>query len=601
MAGISFTGLASGLNSSQIIDALLTADRTRIDALRSQKTTIANRVSAVGTVKSKLSTLITKLEALRFQNQVLARGATSSNATGVTATATSAAAIGTFNVTVDQLATTTRRSGATGVGTESFTATGAGTIAGSGLTLTPTAGKFTINGVSIDVPAPDEIDDFVTAINAAAATTGVRADYVLDGSGNPTKIRIFNDTPAEGFGGTTAPGATIQLGSGGDTSNFLTATKLASATQGGDQVVSTTTLGRADVSSTLANARLATALTGPLGGNGQPTGTFTVNGVSFAWDADVDSINSLATRINSSTANVSASYDAVSNRLLLNSKSTGAQSIAVSDTSGNLMAALGATTAAGATETLGQNALYRVDTVAGGAQQSSTTNAVADAVQGVTFNLLKQGETSTVTVNQDVEKPLAAMKEFITAFNDAAEYIRQATKRPTDAAAGGPLQSESGIRLLGVTLRTMATGSVSGQTGPYSSLMDIGVSSGAVGAGIGTTNNLQVDEAKFKAALAADPQSVYEVLSSATAGSEGIFHQMRTYVNSAVLPAGFLSGMTSTSAQQQTDLDSRIAETTRRMELKRSRLEAQFARMEGAVAQLQAQGNRLNSQLSKLG
>jgi flagellar hook-associated protein 2 len=584
VAGIAFSGLASGLNTSQIIEALLTTDSTRIQTLKSQKTTISSRLSAVGNLKSKLSTLITKLEAMRFQSQVLARGATTSNTTGVTATATSSAALGTFKVTVDQLATATRRDGVGGIGTESFTSTGAGSLAASGLTLTPTAGRFTINGTAIDVAAPDEMEDFITAINAAEGSTGVRADYVVDGGGNPTKIRLYN---------TTTPGAPIQVGSAGDTSNFLTATKLGTATQVGDDLISTTTLGRANVSATLATARLATAPAA--------TGTFTVNGVSFTWDSTVDSLNSITQRINSSSANVTAAYDAVANRLSFTSKSTGAQSVAVADTAGNLMAALGATTAAGATETLGANALYRVDTIAGGAQQSSTSNTIADAVQGVSFTLLKQGETANVTVSQDVDKPLAAMKEFITAFNDAAEFIRQATKRAGESGPGGPLQADSAVRMIGSQMRSMVTSGVAGLSGPYSSLMDIGVSSGAVGSAAGTTNNLVLDEAKFKEKLAADPQAVYEVLSNPTVGSQGVFHGLRTYLNGAVLPAGMLGTMTNTSNRMQSSLDSRIAESERRLETKRSRLEAQFARMEGAVAQLQAQGSRLNSQLSKLG
>lgn len=590
MAGIAFSGIASGLNTSQIIEALLTTDRSRIDGLRSQKTAITSRVSAAGTLKSKLSTLISKLEAMRFQNQVMTRAATSSNAIGVTATATSAAAIGSFKVTVDQLATTTRRDGVTGIGTQSITTTGAGTLATSGMTLTPTAGRFTINGVAIDVVAPDEVDDFVAAINAASASTGVKADYVLDGLGKPSKIRIYNDTVGPP---PTAPGTPIRLGSAGDTSNFLTAAKLATATQAGDEVVSLDTLGRANVSATLVNARLSALTPG--------TGTFTINGVSFSWDSSVDSINSMVSKINSSAANVSAAYDAVSNRVSLTSKNTGAQSIAVSDTSGNLLAALGATNGAGATEALGLNALYRVDTIAAGAQQSSTTNVVADAVQGVSFTLLKAGEVSTVTVNQDVDKPLAAMKEFVAAFNDAAEYIRQATKRDSNGVKGGGLQQESAVRFLGSQMRSIATSAVAGLTGPYSSLSSLGVTSGAIGSVAGTTNNLVLDETKFKEAMAADPKAAFDVLSSTTAGSEGVFERLRTYVNTTVMPTGIFATITNSSTKAQSMLDSRVAESERRLEVKRSRLEAQFARMEQAVAQLQQQGSRLSGQLGRLG
>src|SRR5205085_14372 len=122
----------------------------------------------------------------------------------------------------------TRRVGGAGIGDSTFSS--AASLATSGLTLQPTPGKFTVNGVSIDASAAASIDDFVAAINAKTndplTPTNVRADLV-DSAGNPsatpTKIKLSNAD-----GSFTA----ISLGSAGDTSNFLTATKLATAVQG---------------------------------------------------------------------------------------------------------------------------------------------------------------------------------------------------------------------------------------------------------------------------------------------------------------------------------------------------------------------------------
>jgi flagellar capping protein FliD len=66
------------------------------------------------------------------------------------------------------------------------------------------------------------------------------------------------------------------------------------------------------------------------------------------------------------------------------------------------------------------------------------------------------------------------------------------------------------------------------------------------------------------------------------------------------LPGGILTSMTDSASRLQSDLDLRIKEGERRIDIKRTRLEAQFVRMESAVAQLQAQGQRLNSQLGNL-
>jgi flagellar capping protein FliD len=74
---------------------------------------------------------------------------------------------------------------------------------------------------------------------------------------------------------------------------------------------------------------------------------------------------------------------------------------------------------------------------------------------------------------------------------------------------------------------------------------------------------------------------------------------MRTYVFNATLPSGMVSAVSSNQQASQKDLDKRIEAGGRKLDLKRTRLQAQFARMESAVAQLQAQGQRMQSQLGQ--
>lgn len=587
-SGISFSGLSSGMDTAGIINTLLKVDQVRIDALQFNRSSIDRQVSAVGTLKSKLSTLQTKLEAFRFQSQVLLRSATTDTPSGqapsVTATADSTAAVGSFKVTVDWLATATNRHGLTGVGNEAIDLTSS--LSTAGLALTPTAGRFTINGVSIDASAATTVQGFVDAINNQQS--GVIAEAV-DAGGNPsaTPVRI---QLRNADGSNTA----ILAGSAGDTSNFLTAAKLSTAVQVGDRLESTATLGRLRLATALQNSRLATPLS-------QPTGTFTINGVSFSYDEASDTLASKLAEISNSSANVSATYDAVSNRITLTAKGTGAQSIALSDTTGNFLQALGVTDASGATETLGQNAQYRIDTVAGGAPQASTSNTVSGVVPGVTLNLQQATATPvTVTVSQDLTNPLAAMKEIVTAYNDVLDYVRSST-RPDANGKPGLLQGSSGVRMLGDTLRSMAFTSVAGLAGPYSTLNSIGISTGVVGSAVGTTNNLQFDEAKFQQAMQSNPQGVYELLNNATAGSQGVFAKVRSYVNSATLPNGLISSITDGASARKSAINSRIEYAQKSLETKRARLEAQFSRMESALATLQAQGQRLQSQLSKLG
>ncbi len=583
-SAIQFTGLASGLDTNALITAMLKVDQTRIDTLTQQRATVDAQISAIGTLRSKLNTLDDKLQALRFQTQVFTRSATTDTPSGqapiVGVSADYTAQLGSFKVTVNQLATQTHRTGASGVGDQTINTTAP--LAQSGLALTPTQGKFTINGVQIDASAAATFDDFVNAINAQTANTGVQASYVLDANGNPTGVQLANDAAHSG--------QPILAGSAGDTSNFLTAAKLATAVQAGDTLRSTDTLGRAQVNQPLSSAHLATA---PVA-----SGTLTINGVDIAW-TDGQSLSTVMANINSSAANVSASYDTVANRLVLTSKVTGAQSISVVDTSGNLGAALGLTNAAGATEQLGNNAQYSIDTVAGGAVQTSTSNTIAGVVPGVTINLLQQSATPvTVTIAQDTAGPLQAMKDFVAAFNDVTDYIR--TNQKADANGNpGAFQGDFSVQLLADRLRQMATGMVSGLTGPYQSLADLGVTTGPVGSAVGTTNDLVIDEGKFTQAMSNNPQAVYDLLDSSGAAT-GVFTGLRTYVDAATLPGGIIQSMTDAANAREKDLTQQISDDQDRLDQKRQHLQAQFAQMEATLSQLQSQGAQLQSQLAGL-
>src|SRR6266545_3109712 len=90
-----------------------------------------------------------------------------------------------------------------------------------------------------------------------------------------------------------------------------TGTGLIAATtkNGTDKIVSPLGLGAADINAVLASSRLQTAITA--GG-----GAFTINGVQISYTAS-DSISSIVSRINASSAGVTASYDSTADQLKL--------------------------------------------------------------------------------------------------------------------------------------------------------------------------------------------------------------------------------------------------------------------------------------------
>jgi flagellar hook-associated protein 2 len=444
-------------------------------------------------------------------------------------------------------------------------------MASAGFGIAPTAGTFSLNGTSISVdPATQSLDDIVAAINASGA--GVMAAVV----GNGLQL--------------TSNAGPITVGSLADTSNSLAAVKLdasPSVYEGATTWTNTSTgaIGTAQPTATLANARLNTGLVPPPA----PSGTFTINGVAINWDSSTDSINRIISRINSANAKVTASYDPVSDTVTLKGTNTGASSIALVDVSGNLLDALGL---ASAPQTLGKNAEYSID---GGPTRYSTSNLVSNAVPGVTLSLKGPG-TTTIGVQQDVATTVNGVKDFVAAYNDALDLVRKDTAIDPTTKKGSIFTGDSMVQGIEMRLRAVLNTAGPGLT-TYTSLPAIGLSSGAIGATPGSTNDMVLDESKLTAALNADPNAVTSLLQSPT----GPVANLKNYLFSVTSYTGPLNFGQQSADRQITDLDSRIDAFQRRLDMRQQALERRFNNLEAAMAKLQAQSTQLAGQLGQLG
>lgn len=384
------------------------------------------------------------------------------------------------------------------------------------LTLTSTQGAITLG-------ASGDTSNFLTATNlAGAAGTDTKV------SSSPfTKQMSLNeviaDVNASGIGVTASiandangranlltfdstQGA-ITLGSAGDTSNFLAATSVLASP------------GTTTRQGTLGMARLSTIakMVDASWQGGAPTSgpqSFSVNGKTIAYDTAVDSLSDVVSRINASGANVLARYDSISDTIRFESTKPGSLGITLEDgVGGNLLSKLGLTTA---TQALGANAEYKID---GGPTQYASSNTVTLA-SGVTLSLTaltEVGKPVTVTIGQDASAAVTAVKAFVTAVNDIFTSIDTATR--ADQTNPGVFSGDGSLRQLKSSIRSALSATGVNINGNFTRLDQIGLSFGAPGAALGTTNTLQLDEAKFNAVLASDPSSVQAVLSSFKLGA----------------------------------------------------------------------------------
>jgi len=478
----------ASFDTESVLNQIQAARLAPIQQLDAQQRTLARRKTAVTTLVTQFSTLLSRSNSLLSTTSASAKTATVSGA-GVLAAAGPTAIPGSFTVAVTKLAT-----GSSVTGSALTAAVDpASTLSSSNFGTAVTAGTFTMKAatgatVSITVdPATQSLDDIVTAINAQAGTSGITATLVNDGNGRLNVLQL-----------TSTMGA-IQLGSGSDTSNFLSATNLL-ASPGTTTRSSTAAIARLNFASPMATASFF---------GGAPAAgahTLTINGVAIAYDAASDSMTDMINRINTSAAGVAASYDPVTDKIKLTQATFGSVAISLADDG----AFLTTTGLVAATQTLGDNAEYSIN---GGATQYTTSNTVS-LQNGVTVTLAATtgGTPATVSVSQDTASASALMQNFVSAYNALSTSLDDLTKGGT--ANPGVFSGDSGMLALKTTLRSLVMGSASNVTGRYPTLGGLGLSFGAVGSAVGSTTTLQFDATKFQAALQADPVSVQNALST---------------------------------------------------------------------------------------
>lgn len=179
-AGLNFTGLASGIDSTKLIDGLTALNQQRIDELKARQATITQKQATFAALQGKLFDLQTQVGRLARSagGAFDGRTASSSDDTAVAAAAGTAAAPGTYTVTVEALAQAQQ------VASQGFADPGAALKQG---TLTVRVGGGDAVTVTLD-SRNNTLRGLADAINAAGAD--VRAAVVNDGSATPYRLLL---------------------------------------------------------------------------------------------------------------------------------------------------------------------------------------------------------------------------------------------------------------------------------------------------------------------------------------------------------------------------------------------------------------------------
>jgi flagellar hook-associated protein 2 len=259
----------------------------------------------------------------------------------------------------------------------------------------------------------------------------------------------------------------------------------------------------------------------------------------------------------------------------------------------------------------GLNAKVEID----GTPYERQTNSITDALPGVTLTL--KGKTATgasaaVTVGTpgpDKAAIITKVKTFVTAYNDLVTVARASlTEKPvinastTENIQKGTLFGDSGLNTMLSQLRTTMGQSFSNLTG-LKSMADLGVTTGSASGTISQDSldgKLTLDEAKFSAALDADPTAARALLGGyGASGTSGFGQAFASILSNYQGSGGLIQARIGSASTDLTDLAARLVTFDSRMDAKQALLEKQFSAMEAALQASNAAGISLSGLLAK--
>lgn len=168
MADITFSGLATGMDTDSIVKQTMEIERRPIARLEKQKESEATRLNAFKQFDALLNDLRETVSSMHITSEVRQSSVNISESAPFTATSKGAGS-GSYDVAVIQLAQV-QKSVASGVSSTTEAILGEGTFKIGGTTINVGEGSNTLLGLQ-------------EAINAVADQTGVKASIINDGSG----------------------------------------------------------------------------------------------------------------------------------------------------------------------------------------------------------------------------------------------------------------------------------------------------------------------------------------------------------------------------------------------------------------------------------
>lgn len=516
-SGISrYTGLATGLDTDELVKQMMRAERIPLDKLTQKKQLLEWKKDNYRDITNLLrgfqddyfnvlkssSNMISPSVYKRFTSTVtdLAGKETSL----VTVTGNADAVSGSHTINVKAIATSANAK-SSGPVTDPMIGTGAALTDFTGGNV---SFNLTVDGVTRTISLSNRDYGSVAEL-IGNGTDGL--NKVIANSFGANRVVVSETAPGSGILEFTANGSKVIISSAA-TNDALGSLKITSGT---------TNILNTSQSLESLQFRFAVDL------NFNPSGKikFKINSQEFEFDKST-TLDAVMNKINGSTAGVELRYSELTNKFTVTAKQTGAENqIQIENIEGNFFDAV---KIAAGTISNGTNARFDLDGTVDVYRSDNTFT-----IGGATYTLSGQitvPATFTVGLNLDTETIFNSVKSFIDKYNELINKINDETSEPRykdflplteeqkeqmnedeikkweERAKSGLLKNDPILGKIVSNLRSALFDAVEGVSG---SLSDIGINTGS----FENKGKLFIDEAKLRAAIKADPDKVKDLFS----------------------------------------------------------------------------------------
>ena len=573
---IQIGGTVSGLDTASIIDKLMQIESLPLQRLNDKYVSYTNTQKAYQQVSDKIRELYNFTADFSLQSNLIPKSATSSSNI-LTATASAAATDGVYSVDVQSVATNSVLQ--TGKIGKSITASS--TISEMDTRYAPADSTIKIkvgnSETAMDIHAGDTIETVIGNLKSKLSGLGATATVsftdgklnissdklfqISNDSGNFTFLFRLNDSYLR-----KDVNNNYVLESSGDVGAYSSLKKLSDLGITGDQVLN-------------------------------------INGTNVSLK-ETDSISTVISKINTSVKDVNAAYDDKNGKIVLTSKTTGANVIDVSSTNMDVIQKLGFSNQ---TFTLGNVAKATV--LMNGYSQEITSNTNTVTFNGLTMNLSSAGFT-TVTVSADKDKIVQKVKDFVNKWNEVTDFLytkmneskvtnKTEDQMSEDEKIQGLLKNDSMIRRIFDKFRSFLTTKVDGKT-----LADLGITSGDVGKSFDNTmrGKITLDEDKLRSFIENNgTDAVWAFFGKNEGTTKGLSIQIKEYSYNLTKFGGDIDKVAGTTGRLESEkrtLSKRMVSMLEYLQKREEMLWSKYSSLESALSKLSAQGSFISQATS---